>query len=85
MTLNPVKLSALNPQPIYFQVFLRRLQVFATDIILSFFTAYYDQEVLITDHKLIARHYLRCGMTCLSDMQACSFISHVWRMMSCLL
>jgi hypothetical protein len=38
--------------------------VFATDIFLSFFTAYYDQEVLITDHKLIARHYLKCGLTC---------------------
>jgi len=35
-------------------------QVFATDITLSFFTAYYDQEVLITDHKMIAKHYLKC-------------------------
>lgn len=34
--------------------------MFATDITLSFFTAYYDQEVLITDHKMIARNYLRC-------------------------
>ena len=35
-------------------------QVFATDITLSFFTAYYDQEVLITDRKMIAAHYLKC-------------------------
>lgn len=35
-------------------------QVFAMDITLSFFTAYYDQEVLITDHKMIAKHYLKC-------------------------
>ena len=33
--------------------------MFATDIVLSFFTAYYDQEVLITDHKMIARNYLK--------------------------
>jgi hypothetical protein len=40
--------------------------VFATDIVLSFFTAYYDQEVLITDHKMIARNYLRFGPICAS-------------------
>ena len=37
------------------------MAIFFMDLVLHFFVAYYDQELLVTDRKLIASRYIKCA------------------------